>query len=310
MSAPANVNRWTEPEWARSYLRERDSIPHRVEGLEVMLELLPERVDRVLDLGTGDGNTLALVLGARPGAEGVGLDFQDEMLNRASERFAGDARVTIARHDLDDTLPERFGDFDLVVSSFAIHHVTHTRKRELYEEIHGLLSPGGVFLNLEHVSSATTALHHQFLAIMQVAPEDEDPSNKLLDVETQLGWMRTIGFVDVDCLWKWRELALLAATRSAVAERSSASAASRRLPSVEGRSAPGSTAATGAASPRAISSAAALPSVPARIVTPPSIGEYASPMPAKPGAKGPVIMRLPAQDTPRAGRARRLADSP
>ena len=78
-----------------------------------------------------------------------------------------------------------------------------------------MLVPGGVFCNLEHVSSPSPRLHHEFLKSLDMAPENDDPSNKLLDMETQLHWLREIGFTDVDCHWKWRELALLAGRRVA-----------------------------------------------------------------------------------------------
>jgi hypothetical protein len=76
-----------------------------------------------------------------------------------------------------------------------------------------VLEPGGDFLNLEHVASPSARVHRRFLDALGITPEEEDRSNKLLDAETQLRWLREIGFADVDCHWRWRELALLVGRR-------------------------------------------------------------------------------------------------
>lgn len=206
-------NRWPTVEHALWYLERADGIPHRTEGEAVLLEHLPERIERVLDLGTGDGRLLELVLTARPEVSGIGLDLNEHMLAAAAERFADRPRVEIRRHDLDDPLPAGLGTFDAVVSSFAIHHTTHERKRSLAHEVFALVRPGGAFLNLEHVDSSTEALHRAFLVAVGVDPDDDDPSNILAPVEDQLTWYREAGFTDVDCHWKWLELALLAAVK-------------------------------------------------------------------------------------------------
>ena len=206
------VNRWREPAWAQRYLAERDGIPRRREGFAALAELVGAP-RRVLDLGTGDGITLALVLDASPGATGVGLDFQPEMLERADARFEGDARVALLQHDLDEPLPPSLGTFDLVVSSFAIHHVADERKRALFGEVYARLEPDGAFVNLEHVDSPTQRLHDEFLTAIGKSREQDDPSNKLAAVGAQLAWLRDAGYTDVDCFWKWRELALLAGWR-------------------------------------------------------------------------------------------------
>jgi SAM-dependent methyltransferase len=222
------VNLWTSTEHARDYLGRADSISHRSEGEAALLEFIPESAQRVLDLGTGDGRLLALVKQylsqrGRPQPEGVAIDFSPSMLEAARKRFAADSSVTVLAHNLDEPLADlslgnsgmkNLGNFDAVVSCFAIHHLVHERKRGLYREIHGLLNRGGVFCNLEHVASPTPRLHEEFLQGIGYTVETEDPSHKLLDVETQLRWLREIGFADVDCHWKWRELALLAGRKA------------------------------------------------------------------------------------------------
>ena len=213
MTANTPINLWTSTDHAHQYLERADALSHRGEADSALLEFIPNTARRILDLGTGDGRLLALLKLAllKEGVhetEAIALDFSPAMIEAARKRFAGDSSVTVVTHNLDRRLPA-LGKFDAVISSIAIHHVVHERKRELYAEVHGLLNAGGVFCNLEHVASRTPRLHEEFLERIGFTVETEDPSNKLLDVETQLQWLREIGFVDVDCHWKWRELALL-----------------------------------------------------------------------------------------------------
>lgn len=151
---------------------------------------------------------LGLLRIERPAAEGIALDFSPTMLQAARQGFRDDKRVQVVEHNLDSPLPD-LGRFDVIVSSFAIHHCDDQRKEALYGEIFNALIPGGVFYNLEHVASPSARLHAHFLSALGITAEEEDPSNQLGSVELQLSCLRRIGFQDVDCHWKWLELALL-----------------------------------------------------------------------------------------------------
>jgi tRNA (cmo5U34)-methyltransferase len=198
---------WSDTAQVEWYLERIGKLEARQAGVRVLAEVLPRSPRRVLDLGCGDGRLSALVLGQRPCVEEiVAIDSSPPMRDRAQRRFAHEQRVSVLDGDLRDSLSP-LGSFDLVVSGFAIHHLEDRRKQELFDEVAHLLTPSGVFANLEVVASATPKRHAEFL--VAIGRTADDPEDRLASVEAQLSWMRAAGMTNVECLWRWRGFALL-----------------------------------------------------------------------------------------------------
>ena len=202
------VKEWSSIQQVSFYLNKAANLPQRTEGEAILFDLIPKDVKRVIDLGTGDGHLLKLLKRQIPHIKAVAADVSPIMLDAARKYFANDPDVQVIEHNLSNPLPD-MGQFDAVISSFVIHHLAHERKRSLYEEIYDIINSGGIFCNLEHVASVSQKQHIHFFNAIGHSIETEDKSDKLLSVEEQLNWLKEIGFVDVDCYWKWLEMALL-----------------------------------------------------------------------------------------------------
>lgn len=236
--SPILKSEWHTQELTRTFLEGvRGAIPGADMQLAVIgkiAELWCDQPRHILDLGCGNGILGHFLLSRFPSASGVFLDFSDPMLDATHQNVESLASATVEKADFSSPqwleVTATHAPFDIGVSGFAIHHQPDERKRELYAEILELLAPGGLFLNLEHVASATEAGRklfddffvdhlHEFHG--RADPEatreaiayeyynrPDKKENMLASVENQCQWLREIGFSDVDCFFKVFELAL------------------------------------------------------------------------------------------------------
>jgi tRNA (cmo5U34)-methyltransferase len=93
---------------------------------------------RLLELGTGTGETARRVLARVGGGELVGIDASHRMLAHARRVLPG-ADLRVAR--LEDPLPD--GPFGLVFSALAVHHLDGSGKADLFGRVADVLAPGG-----------------------------------------------------------------------------------------------------------------------------------------------------------------------
>lgn len=237
---------WKDEALVQSYLRGiRGAIPLAREQIDVMLRLVAaggRDPGRFADIGCGGGALAGALLERYPEANAALVDFSEPMLREAREALAAHARrCTFISADLSSSgwqvEARSLAPFDLAASGFAIHHLTDERKRALYAEVFDLLSPGGLFINTEHVSSATPWLTDVFDNLLidsyeafhrangapkpreEIAAEyvnrPDRAANILAPVEAQCDWLRAIGYQDVDCYFKLFELAIFGGRKPA-----------------------------------------------------------------------------------------------
>jgi len=223
---------WQRQDVTEHYLEQvRGGIPFGAEQAKMMLQVVNHftpHPKKIMDLGCGNGFLAEILLTSYPEATAVLLDHSEPMIEHARIHMeAYKERCEIVVDDFSRSIGHyaEQGTVDCIVSGYAIHHLPHAKKKELYQEIYHMLAPGGIFINVEHTASATPELEklHDELFIdhlanhskkdrQQVAEEYSsrpDKGDNILErVDIQVNWLREIGFEHADCYFKWMELAV------------------------------------------------------------------------------------------------------
>jgi tRNA threonylcarbamoyl adenosine modification protein (Sua5/YciO/YrdC/YwlC family) len=155
---------------------------------------------RILDLGTGTGETARRVLARHPEALLVGVDENEGMLAVASSQLPR-RRVELRVGRIEEPLPP--GPFDLVTSALCVHHLDGEGKADLFHRVHDALIPGGLFVLGDVVVPVDAGL-----ATTPLTPGYDRPS----PLADQLDWLTDAGF-EPRVAWQDGDLAVVAARR-------------------------------------------------------------------------------------------------
>ena len=215
-----NVARHFAKEWHDYDEQIRISIPFYDQALSTLVSIVEAggiRPARILDLGVGTGNLAHLLLRTWPEAHLTGIDLVPDFIEIALKRLSAHAeRTVLANTDVADF--DFAGKYDLVVSSFMFHHLSDELKRTTYRRVLSCLRSGGTFINADYVDSASPLYSRIFYDLriafirQQGGSEADYIEHHKLEVpspmEVQMSWLREIGFVDLECFWKYLNLAI------------------------------------------------------------------------------------------------------
>ncbi|GAA0389397.1 methyltransferase [Acrocarpospora corrugata] len=239
MLTHAHAHAWIE-RWDR---QQEGYLPDREERFTALIDAVaagrPDPI--VIDLGCGPGSLSARLLDRLPDATVIAVDTDPLLLALGRAEYADLPGLRFVDRDL--RVPgwtealELPRPADVAVSTTALHWLPEPRLKNVYAELAGVLRPGGMFLNGDHlaVSDTSPRLNDLELALAAGAterlfagspPEDwaswwaavaADPILGAIDrrqdsvghhgsesglLSAHVGALRAAGFTEIGTLWQ------------------------------------------------------------------------------------------------------------
>jgi tRNA (cmo5U34)-methyltransferase len=181
------------------------------------------RTISVLDLGSGDGRISSELLRFKANIEIFLVDGSLEMLEKAKLHLKDNDHLQFINETFQDliTTDNLISDFDFIVSSLALHHLSSDEKENMFVYIYNHLKVGGYFLNMDVVLPSTGTLDEWYMVMWQEWIQENErkpgheenfqhipnkfknnPDNHPETLEKQLYELKKIGFKNVDCHFK------------------------------------------------------------------------------------------------------------
>ncbi len=226
-----NRSRWAKADFSQEYREKADIyIVERRRMFGIMKSFYrhfsgSKHNNKILDLGCGDGIVTHELLSVDESISATLIDGSGDMLDKARERLKGFKNINYIlasfQEMLEKDIPEQ--DFDFIVSSLAIHHLTMNEKRNLFRLIYSHLKAGGYFMNIDVILAPTEKLDQWYIKLWQEWMDErkttpgkecnyldditrrykEADENKPDTLDDQLDSLKDIGCKDVDCFYKY-----------------------------------------------------------------------------------------------------------
>ena len=170
----------------------------------------------ILDIGAGTGLMGAFILEKFPDAIITLMDFSENMLAVARQRFSGMQNITYVVRDYSHG--DLGGPYDIICSALSIHHLDQHDKKQLFNAIFSALGAGGMFVNADQADGETPYFRDRYLEywnnFLREGPLNDSEHQEILKrrnkldqnekLSLQLQWLRDSGFIDVDVVYKNR----------------------------------------------------------------------------------------------------------